>query len=196
MDNQEGLRRLNRSTKDIIFFGPKSSGKNILVSYLAAREYKNHGTPVFANYHLSGFPSTYIDSLDHLLDLTNGVLILDDAEQWLDARTHKKEKTILLSQIILQMGKRNVSVWAIGKRFMNIDVRLRNTSMYFIEVSLKLGQKTDDPEKKRYYEQFLNYLFIEANVYDYEGIYHHTEYLTNLPLWVDLFDTFEEIKAV
>lgn len=191
------MTRLKRQSLDICFFGGKGRGKNIVLAYYGFKKWLD-GFVIYSNFMLS-YPFIYISSLADLeglnLDKKPALFLFDDAEEWLSSRRSLSTQNLTVSNIIIKLGKRNVyTLWSC-KRPKNVEVELRNTSDFFVRVQLMLrdSKKILDVGFDDAVSTIEN-LCILLTVYDYQEKLYKYQVLNDLDIWVELFDTSEEVK--
>jgi len=110
------------------FFGKLGAGKTLALTYML---FKYRANPIYANFHL-GFDSTFIESPDDLLEVSNGYLGLDELWAWLDSRVSGSKKNRILGHFLLTSRKRNCHVLYTTQHFKQVDRRVRNITDLFV----------------------------------------------------------------
>ena len=110
------------------FEGVMGSGKTLSACALAYLEY-TRGRDVISNVHVN-FPYTQLDTqffVEHMLDqeLSDCVMLLDEAYIYLDARTSASKLNKLFTYFIAQTRKRNVDLYVCIHHIDTVDKRLR-----------------------------------------------------------------------
>ena len=191
-----------RQSNDICFFGLKGSGKSLAMGYYAFKKYLAD-YEIFSNYAFI-FPYTPVKSLydvQNLMEQTEKkkILIIDDAERWLDSKflTLGQKKGLL--NLTLDLGKAGYGcdIWFSGKRPVAIEKGLRATTDLWIECTMVLKNY----DLKSYnefldYKRYLDNYMIQMDTYDGNLEYVCTSYLDNLPVWGELYDTKQTIKKL
>jgi len=111
------------------FEGVMGSGKTITAVALACCEHYQNGKKIISNIHL-GFPYTRFDMqyfMEHVQDnsLNNCVTLLDEAQQFLDARRSGGRANILWTYYTVQTRKRDVDLYACFHHIDVMDKRFR-----------------------------------------------------------------------
>jgi len=111
------------------FEGVMGSGKSTACAALAYTEFKYRNKKVISNNHLS-FPHQFFDTryfLDNLdtAELSDCVLVLDEAYLYLDGRTSASKLNKLFTYFIAQTRKRNVDLYICTHHIDVVDKRLR-----------------------------------------------------------------------
>jgi hypothetical protein len=111
----------------INIFGNMGYGKTLLAVYLC---YKFHtlGYPIFSNIKLH-FPYKPI-SIDNILNakLKKGIVLLDEAYAYLEARTSMRKINRILSYILFQSRKRELHFILTEQLYSTLDKRFRDLS--------------------------------------------------------------------
>ena len=114
----------------VTFEGPPGSGKSLTATALAYTESAQNGRRVFANYYLN-FPYTHLDPeyiSENLRgnELTDGVVVLDEAVNLLDSRTSGKKSVRLFSNaVVMQARHRNLELYICTQHIDMVEKRTR-----------------------------------------------------------------------
>ena len=154
---------------------------------------------IFSNYHLNPdyFDYYYVENLEDIHSLSNGIFLGDDLERVFSSKWMNKSAKETIADIILDLGKNSVSIWATTKRWEECEKSLRAISDRFLRSTLGLNFIPKSIEEKIEKEKYLNYLQLEIEVFDNpeeESI--ETELYGNLAIFKDLFDTKEIVEKV
>lgn len=112
------------------FEGPPGSGKSLTATALAYTEHVRNNRRVFANYKLN-FPYTHLDPqviADNLRgdELTNGVMIMDEAVNLLESRTSgKKSVRLFANAIVMQSRHRDLELYICTQHIDMVEKRTR-----------------------------------------------------------------------
>ena len=111
------------------FEGVMGSGKTLTAASLACMEHYQNGRKIISNIHLD-FPYQKFDVryfMEHLQDeeLNNCITLLDEAQQYLDARRSGGRSNILWSYYTVQTRKRGVDLYACFHHLDVMDKRFR-----------------------------------------------------------------------
>ena len=111
------------------FEGVMGSGKTLSAVALACSEHYQSGKKVISNIHLA-FPYQKFDMaffMEHIQDneLDNCITLLDEAQQYLDARRSGGRANILWTYYTVQTRKRNVDLYACFHHIDVMDKRFR-----------------------------------------------------------------------
>lgn len=188
------MKELSRISRDICFFGSKGSGKTLAMTYYAVRAYLD-GYTIYSNYHLN-FPYTPLRCIDDIQGAHDGLVLFDDLEAWLSSRNWKSKENTQVMQIILQGGKRRLTVLYSAKRPENIDVLLRDTTDYWIRCSLMMNQEVCDQVDFEEKARYLDNLTLRMEVFDDDVESVNITYLNDLEVYADLYNTFQEIEKL
>ena len=118
------------------YVGNIGSGKTLSMVKKAYEQYKR-GKTIYSNFVLN-FP--YIPlTLDKLLsmkeknhDLTNAVVLLDEAHIYLDSRRSASKVNVILSYFVLQSRKKSCDIYFTTQFIGQVDKRLRDPSHAYI----------------------------------------------------------------
>lgn len=128
------------------FLGQPRSGKTLLMTYWL-RQFYLAGYTVVSNYHLSfPFEPFDIDVIDHLINneafqkqyknlseyykAERIVIGIDEITAQMDSRTAMKKENILLSYLLMQAGKRNITIAWTAQLPHAVDKRLRDLTEF------------------------------------------------------------------
>jgi len=111
------------------FEGVMGSGKTLSAVALACSEHYQNGKKIISNIHLA-FPYTKFDMqyfMEHIQDeqLNNCITLLDEAQQYLDARRSGGRANILWTYYTVQTRKRGVDLYACFHHIDVMDKRFR-----------------------------------------------------------------------
>ena len=112
----------------IIVTGFKGDGKTVFATSLLWKGWKA-GRQIFSNYHLE-FPYQPINLKEMLSSegskqITNGMLIIDESQMFIDARLSGSKKNRLASYLMLQGRKRRIDIILTSQQMRNVDIRFR-----------------------------------------------------------------------
>lgn len=186
------MTELSRVSRDICFFGSKGSGKTLAQTFYGLRAYLS-GFNVYSNYHLN-FPYTPLRCIDDIQQAHDGLVLFDDLEQWLSSRNWKKAENTQVLQIILQGGKRRLTVLFSCKRPENVDVLLRDTVDYWCRCTM-VPKNINSPSLEEDIKQLEN-LLVQIEVFDDNVDPVNVTYIDNLELFGSLYSTREEIEKL
>ena len=111
------------------FEGVMGSGKTLTAVALAYQNHVKYGKKILANIHLN-FPYTHIDNkflLENIVgtELDDCITILDEAQQFLDARRSGGKLNIVWGYYVVQTRKRGVDLYACFHHVDVMDKRFR-----------------------------------------------------------------------
>ena len=113
-------------------FGGLGYGKTLLAVYLAYKLHTKLKFQVFSNIKLN-FPFKPINIEDFLEEkLKKGIVILDEAYAWLEARASTRKLNRIISYIIFQSRKRDLHFVFTSQLSSSVDKRLRELCDYMI----------------------------------------------------------------
>lgn len=119
-----------------IVLGGLGSGKTCLLTFLALKHDENAGQ-VWANYSISCENYHYLRPED-LLKLGQGDMAnIDEAYNWLEARTSSKGTNRYLSYIVYQSRKRDLKINLTAQMISSIDVRFRTMADIIVQCEKK-----------------------------------------------------------
>lgn len=157
----------------IAIIGDLGSGKTLTLTYLAWVGTQQK-IPVYSNYNLA-FKHRKLKHPRDLGECGSGLVALDEAWLWADARIAMSKVNRFISLVILQSRKRNLNIAFTTQTFRQIDVRIRNiTDLYFLPDLQPSG---------------------ECLVDVYKGEQHLGRFAFYGPAMFDKFDTTELISA-
>lgn len=193
------LVKLKRQSKDIGLFGKKGVGKTTLLVLKSFMEFMLYDAQVYSNFNL-GFPHVRIKSLKDFDRIPNDdkrkVFLGDDFEFWFNSRNVSSKLNKDLVDVLLNWGKKNVSLVYSAKREMAIDKSLRESTIEFWELNLKQTIYNKDVTKNNILKKYLNFLYIEVERYDQNLDGLPSFRIKNLQHIVPLFDTKEIIDNI
>lgn len=116
------------------FVGRRGRGKTLLMTRRLYQRYLA-GYRVMTNYHVN-FPHEKLDA-DRLLkmgdDLQDCAIGIDELHVLMDSRNSQSGRNKLLSYFILQTRKRNVVLFYTTQHEMQVDVRLRRNTDFWVK---------------------------------------------------------------
>ncbi|MEO5350244.1 MAG: hypothetical protein H7836_11425 [Magnetococcus sp. YQC-3] len=152
------------------------------------------GLNVYSNYHLE-FPHKRLQSIDDIMHARDGLVLLDDLEAWLSSRNWKSKENQQVMQIILQGGKRRLTVLFSCKRPENVDVLLRDTTDFWCRCTLIPKTVSPDMDFEEYIK-YLDNLLLCIEVFDDSVEPVNITYIDDLPLYASLYSTREEVEKL
>lgn len=189
---------LTRSSTDICIQGLKGSGKSFYTTIMSYNLY-NKGYNIFSNYKLN-YPHTFISSIEDLINVSGtrenkAICILDDLERWISCRTWSSRKTQNIMEIILNLGKKNTSLWYTCKIFDNCDKWVRDCTDLIATCKLQMKQIPTEIQQYNNYNVLEN-LFLIVYYETIEGKSDSYDVLWDLHKYKHLYDTSELIKDI
>jgi len=116
------------------YVGRRGRGKTLLMTRRLFRRYQQ-GYRILTNYHVN-FPHEKLDA-DRLMkmgeDLQDCAIGIDELHVLMDSRNSQSGRNKLLSYFILQTRKRNVVLHYTTQHEMQVDVRLRRNTDYWVK---------------------------------------------------------------
>jgi len=111
------------------FEGPMGSGKSLTATALAYTEHTQNGRKVIANYKLN-FPYTHLDPVFFVEniqgeELTNAVVVLDEAVFFLESRTSGSKLVRLFSTFVVQARHRDLELYICTQHIDMVEKRTR-----------------------------------------------------------------------
>jgi hypothetical protein len=108
--------------------GKMGSGKTLLMS-IFGYFFRFLEIPVFANYSMDyRLGVETISSLKDLIEIENGVILIDEIHLNIDSRQWYREKDIKFTHWVNQTRKRNLILIYTSQHFKQVDVRLRRAT--------------------------------------------------------------------
>lgn len=115
----------------LITLGGLGTGKTCFLTYLALK-HNEKGGQIWANYSISAENYHYLRPED-LMKLGKGDMAnIDEAYNWLEARTSSKSTNRYLSYIVYQSRKRDLKINLTAQMISSIDVRFRTMADYIV----------------------------------------------------------------
>ena len=122
----------------ILFEGPLGSGKSLCSTAFAVMEHYDHvkasgiGKKIISSTHIYGIPTwelltyeTFISWMKEEEELSNAIVILDEAYLFVDSRLSQSSLSRLMSYFFMQTRKRHVDLYVCSQQYENVDIRLR-----------------------------------------------------------------------
>jgi len=153
----------------LAFSGRFGSGKTALASYMAVREASELGCPLWANFSLRG--ASPVRSMDDLYQLRDGILVLDELQSTIHARTFSKNLAFL--DWFDQHRKQGLIFLYITQELRKVDVLVRDMTDFAI-LCTRLDSRYSNIEVWDLYREKR----ISTSVFDRSlsyGLYEHTE---------------------
>lgn len=125
--------------------GPIGSGKTTCLTYFALQEALVLKKPIYANYHFTELPSTYMTFDDLMMrmeskfDFMRAGIFLTEAHIWLDSRMSASKLSRLMTYFVLQTGKQDINLYYDTQDFGQVDIRLRRMTDIAIHIVKKQG---------------------------------------------------------
>lgn len=197
------LIKLKRNTYDIGIFGKKGCGKSVLLALLGYIRFLQ-GYMIFSNMPLK-YPYIYVDNIETINMIykinpdIKKIFIGDDFELWFNSKIKNIVKQ-QLTDIMINWGKVNCSLYYSGKRSMAIAIELRQNTceFWFPELLLKYIVNTKNKRFNEYMNyklsQYLNFLNIKVTRFDENIEKLPSILITDLIKIVKLYDTQIMIK--
>lgn len=108
--------------------GELGAGKTLALSYLAWTNWLKKERKVFANYNFYGFPFCQIKTLPSLDKMKEGFFAGDELWLWLDSRTTKDERNMIVSSILLKSRKRGITIAYTTQSLHQVEKRIRDVT--------------------------------------------------------------------
>ena len=181
---------LNELKGSIMLTGKKGSGKTLSATLIAYILYK-HGWKIYANYHLN-FDYTAIDKLSVIQNAQEGLLIVDEAYQWLDSRRSSSSKNVLITTLLAKARKNKIRVLLLAQYAITIDLRYRIDADWWIQTYIYDVKSLEDGT--------LIPTALLWEVYTRDAIGEWEEYgqfVIKIPQWLlELYDTNADIFSI
>jgi hypothetical protein len=120
--------------------GLQGSGKTLFATRYVLKNFCMRGLyhEAFSNVKILPFNGREVTMLDremfkHLADVTNAVVVIDEAYLWMDSRTSVSKENRSISYLILQSRKRKFDVIWCAQLVSSVDKRLRESSETWIK---------------------------------------------------------------
>lgn len=117
-----------------VITGFKGAGKTCFATSLGFNGYKK-GRRIFSNYLLS-FPFVPLDLKEMISNpnwVKDGVLLIDEAQTFVDCRLSGSKKNRLFSYLMLQGRKRKIDIVMTSQQIENLDIRIRRNLEHLYE---------------------------------------------------------------
>ena len=165
------------------FVGDLGAGKTLSMTWAGAKKYaewlkNNEKKRIFSNYTLS-LPHKFIDSVEDMDKIRDGIFLADELWKWLDARETARKRNKIVNNLLLVSRKRRYHVYYTTQSMRQTDVRLRNITNYVAVPQLS-------PDNKRcivYIYDYRTGSFLRQRRFFTEGIF-------------DMYDTEEEVGDI
>lgn len=187
-----------RKQYDVMVEGKKSRGKSFFLAVNGFLEGLN-GTSIFSNMPLNPEYMDYyfIEDLDDIHSMSNGVFIADDFERVMSSKWMSSKSKQAIADVLLDLGKASVSLWATGKRFEEMDKSIRSQCDIFLSADIYLRNKPISYTDFLYKSNYLNYCYLGFYIYnnpddDPVGF----EVIDHLEIWKDLYSTIGKIRKL
>lgn len=170
--------------KHTLVFGKQGCGKDLLIIGWLYHAF-NEGKTIYANSELK-FPYEKIESVKDIEGARNGLLYLHDVDLLFNSREWKTADKGLL-ELVNNMRKHRLSLFASCHRVKSIDVKVRSLINYFIQPRMvQVGENKEN----------LWHWNIVYDVFDEFGKYTHSAKVKELPIYAGLYDTYECVRPL
>lgn len=121
------------------FMGTLGAGKTLLMSVLGASIASQQGVNIYANYKTKF--ADRINGIQHLVQLENGLMLIDEAQSLLDSREFGKNVDI--TQWLLLIRKVRLGMFYTTQHIDFVDKRLREITdvLFWCQKAYNYGQK-------------------------------------------------------
>jgi len=198
--------------------GLQGTGKTMVMTGLGYSE-KLRGKQIYANYSLK-YPYTYIDSLQALDNIHDGIVLLDEFWLWVFNRSSMSRINQDIVKIVMLNRKRGITILYTEQTYTQVDKLIRNVTNYWIlpkirpllvpdkdkienHVRNKYGYHNTEEFNKRAAEVYnkaakvlqdpTNY-YVKTEIYDANGYRRNVLKFKNLEFWGSLYNTYEEVE--
>lgn len=120
----------------IAIIGDLGAGKTLTMTYLAVYNWYKKHPKIYTNYHLKGIPFTYVNSLEQLNEMKQGMFFGDEFWMWVDCRAHRSKRNMAIDKIIAMSRKRGVHIFYTCRNIMRMDIRIREHTDFIVEPRL------------------------------------------------------------
>lgn len=127
-------------------FGKMGSGKTMLLAYLGVL-FEENGYNINSNFHLKTIDYNPIETLDDIDKVRNGVLLLDEMQLWVHARSGMSKLNQDLLKIIMMSRKRGLILFYTSQLYRTVDVLLREVTDYIIMPNIIPVKEVDNRGK-------------------------------------------------
>ena len=103
--------------------GRLGTGKTAFTTWIAYHSYKD-GRAVYSNYKIN-IPHEPLVHPFQLATIKNGVVVLDQADDWISSIASQRKVQVALSNVYRKYRKMNNDLFVNSQRFMNLHIRLR-----------------------------------------------------------------------
>jgi len=105
--------------------GEMGAGKTLTATHLAFKNWYFRKMKIFSNYHLFQIPYYYIETVSQLLEMRDGVAVLDELWRICDARMSRSSKNQFVGDILARSRKRHLVYLFTAQVIDTIDRRIR-----------------------------------------------------------------------
>lgn len=197
----DDIKELIRRSFDLGIFGKKNEGKGLVMSTLGCLQHYYNGAIVFSNYKLN-YPHVFLRSVDDIRLIykypkhIRKIALFDDFERSVLSRLSHSKLNITISDLLLDFGKINCSIYVDLKRSMALDLSIRESLNQFWFVSRRLSYKSCDPDVNEIMNKYLNFQNIYVCRYDEDLNELNSITFNNLHLLGCLYNTQEIISGL
>lgn len=172
--------------------GTMGIGKTLSMTYLGYKKYSQTNCQIYSNYELNKdfFPNyKLVTSLNEVMDMKNGLALLDELWLTIDSRESHSSRNRLVSKILAKSRKVGITILYTVQHPFQIDKRIRqNTHSVFIP-HLTFNKRTNLAELCTLTE-YNGYKFYEMGIMEKMRVKKfRTKYVFMM------YDTLEEITA-
>lgn len=116
----------------IAITGMPGHGKTLSMTILGVNLSKLMNVPLFATYTLNDVQYTKVRTIEELLAMQTGVVLLD--EFWLNMDSRSFSQNVQLSQWVMQARKKSLLCFYTSQTMRQVDLRVRNITDWWIHV--------------------------------------------------------------
>ncbi len=105
--------------------GNLGKGKTLSMAFLLWHNWFNKNRKVYSNLHLFGIPYYFVNSLDKLDEMKDGIVGLDELWFWVDAFTSRKQSNRLASNVLMKSRKKDLTILFTTQTVEQLNPRVR-----------------------------------------------------------------------
>jgi len=174
-------------------FGKMGNGKTMLLAYLGVA-LKENGYNINSNFHLKTIDYNPIETLEDVDNVRDGVLLLDEMQLWVHARSGMSKLNQDLLRIIMMSRKRGLILFYTSQLYRTVDVLLREVTDYIIMPNIIPIRQADERGKPT--DKVLDFALCFQMFDIYKNPVCSIALKKPLDVYGSWYDTKEEIKSL
>lgn len=182
-----------------IVTGYPGAGKTTFAVAQAVKFARHYKRPVFTNFpiYAGDLDIGYFDNWEDLKELSNAVVVLDEAPRWFSSRAWQSTKVDDL-QVFAQHRKDGITLFLIAQEFGQLDAQVRDLAIFVWRIKRMFGP--DENEDATKLERYVG-IWAKATKFEAAGYLTATKAVVHrrlffrLDRWFGLFDTFHRVGS-